>query len=62
MRRAAGGGLIDSAKQRERVAMAHRQRTMVRKPATKFPKLRKKMQQQTLRQQVPLKQAKDPKR
>jgi hypothetical protein len=42
--------------------MAHRQRTMVRKPATKFPKLRKKMQQQALRQPVPLKQGKDHKR
>ena len=42
--------------------MAHRQRTMVRQPAIKFPKLRKKMQQQVLRQQMPLKQGKDHKR
>jgi|GEM_PF-1802004 len=43
--------------------MPHRQRTMVRRPAIKFPKLRKKMQQQVLRQQVPLKQqGKDHKR
>lgn len=42
--------------------MAERQRSTVRKPATKFPKLRKKMQQQVLRPKVQFKPGSDKKK
>lgn len=54
-------GAVSSIRGRRHL-MAHRQRTMVRKPATKFPKLRKKMQQQVLRPKVQFKPTSDKKR